>query len=200
MMAAQLHSTRWCNMMESSTSLPDNQPYSWNGNTNLEEEHHGRTKWNACPIYSSLNLVTPKLIWQFKWHRRRQTKDEQLDISSITLLWLVTVIVLLLVFFLFPLCLGKFSKQSFENLPPGPPRLPIIGNLHQLGNLPHLSLYKLSKKYGPVMHLELGQVPALVVSSPKMAKEVLKVHDTKCCSRPDSYGMSVDNHLSQRLV
>ncbi|KAK1370656.1 Cytochrome P [Heracleum sosnowskyi] len=39
------------------------------------------------------------------------------------------------------------------------------------------------------MHLELGQVPAMVVSSPEMAKEVLKVHDTKCCSRPDSYGM-----------
>ncbi|KAK1370639.1 hypothetical protein POM88_036731 [Heracleum sosnowskyi] len=39
------------------------------------------------------------------------------------------------------------------------------------------------------MHLELGQVPALVVSSPEMAKEVLKVHDTKFCSRPDSYGM-----------
>ncbi|KAK1370663.1 4-hydroxyphenylacetaldehyde oxime monooxygenase [Heracleum sosnowskyi] len=111
------------------------------------------------------------------------------SLCSISLLWLVTVTALLLVFFLLPLCLRKFSKQNFENLPPGPPRLPIIGNLHQLGNLPHLSLYKLSQKYGPVMHLELGQVPALVVSSPEMAKEVLKVHDAKCCSRPDSYGM-----------
>lgn len=111
------------------------------------------------------------------------------SLSSISLLWLITVTTLLLVLFLLPLCLGKSWKQNFKNLPPGPPRLPIIGNLHQLGKLPHISLYKLSQKYGPVMHLNLGQVPALVVSSPEMAKEVLKVHDTKCCSRPDSYGM-----------
>nr|AQY76215.1 cytochrome P450 [Thapsia garganica] len=111
------------------------------------------------------------------------------SLSSISLLWLLSVTALLLVFFLLPLRLGKFLKPNFVNLAPGPPRLPIIGNLHQLGKLPHLSLHKLSQEYGPVMHLKLGQVPALVVSSPEMAKEVLKVHDTKCCSRPDSYGM-----------
>lgn len=76
-----------------------------------------------------------------------------------------------------------------ENLAPGPPRLPIVGNLHLLGNLPHLSLYKLSQKYGPVMHLKLGQVPTLIISSPEMAEEVLKFQDIKCCNRPDSYGM-----------
>ncbi|GAA0140866.1 oxygenase [Lithospermum erythrorhizon] len=80
------------------------------------------------------------------------------------------------------------KKQRAKNLPPSPPRLPIIGNLHQLGNLPHRSLWKLSQKYGPVLLLKLGNIPTLVVSSPETAKEVLKIHDLDCCTRPYSYG------------
>ncbi|KAK1370644.1 hypothetical protein POM88_036736 [Heracleum sosnowskyi] len=38
------------------------------------------------------------------------------------------------------------------------------------------------------MHLKLGQVPTLIISSPKMAEEVLKFQDIKCCSMHDSYG------------
>ncbi|XWS16782.1 hypothetical protein CRYUN_Cryun33cG0008600 [Craigia yunnanensis] len=69
-------------------------------------------------------------------------------------------------------------------LPPGPPKLPIIGNLHQLSVLPHRSLQQLSKKYGPVVLLQLGSVPALFVSSAETAREVLKTYDLECCSRP----------------
>ncbi|KAK1370675.1 hypothetical protein POM88_036767 [Heracleum sosnowskyi] len=113
------------------------------------------------------------------------------SLDSISLLWLLTGITLLLLFFLLhSFRLWKVPRtNNLENLPPpGPSRLPIIGNLHQLGTLPHVSLSKLSQKYGPVMHLKLGQIPLLVISSPEMAKEVLKIHDSKCCSRPDSCG------------
>ncbi|XP_064953555.1 cytochrome P450 71A1-like [Musa acuminata AAA Group] len=83
-------------------------------------------------------------------------------------------------------------------LPPSPPKLPVIGHLHLLGSsLLHRSLWELSKKHGPLMHLKLGRVPVVVVSSPEMAKEVLKTHDLECCSRPSplsfskfSYGFS----------
>ncbi|KAK9155089.1 hypothetical protein Sjap_002569 [Stephania japonica] len=66
----------------------------------------------------------------------------------------------------------------------GPPKLPIIGNLHQLGHLPHRSLSKLSNIYGPVKLLHLGRVPLLVVSTADTAREILKTQDLYFCTRP----------------
>nr|AAS92622.1 cytochrome P450 [Centaurium erythraea] len=80
------------------------------------------------------------------------------------------------------------SKKSTGKLPPGPKKFPIVGNLPQLalaGTLPHRAMRDLAKTYGPLMHLRLGEVSQLVVSSPEMAKEVLKTLDPMFASRPD---------------
>lgn len=74
--------------------------------------------------------------------------------------------------------------RKAPKLPPGPPPLPVIGNLHQLGSLPHRRLYGLAKSYGPIMFLRLGIKPTVVVSSPEMAELVLRTHDSIFSSRP----------------
>ncbi|CAD6335090.1 unnamed protein product [Miscanthus lutarioriparius] len=83
---------------------------------------------------------------------------------------------------------SRSGKDQAPRLPPGPAQLPILGNLHLLGPLPHKNLRELARRYGPVMQLRLGTVPTVVVSSAEAAREVLKVHDVDCCSRPASPG------------
>lgn len=76
------------------------------------------------------------------------------------------------------------NNRDHRQLPPSPPKLPLLGNLHQIGAVPHNTFWQLSKKYGPVLLLRLGRIPLLVVSSAEAAKDVLKIHDLACCSRP----------------
>ncbi|XP_066376528.1 4-hydroxyphenylacetaldehyde oxime monooxygenase-like [Miscanthus floridulus] len=82
----------------------------------------------------------------------------------------------------------RSRRRPALNLPPGPQTLPLLGNLHQIGPLPHRGLWALARQHGPVMLLRLGSVPTVVASSPEAAREVMKTHDVHCCSRPAMSG------------
>uniref|UniRef100_A0A7N0RIX9 Cytochrome P450 n=1 Tax=Kalanchoe fedtschenkoi TaxID=63787 RepID=A0A7N0RIX9_KALFE len=83
--------------------------------------------------------------------------------------------------------LSRTKRYTSALLPPSPPRLPVIGNLHQLGEHAHQSLRSLALTHGPLMLIHLGSVPAYVVSSAEIAREMLKTHDIIFSNRSDSY-------------
>ncbi|KAL2548271.1 Cytochrome [Forsythia ovata] len=75
------------------------------------------------------------------------------------------------------------TPSKLRKLPPGPKQLPIIGHLHLLSLLPHRDFKELAKKYGPLMHLKLGENSAIVISSPEIAKEALRTQDPTFAAR-----------------
>ncbi|XP_050229047.1 3,9-dihydroxypterocarpan 6A-monooxygenase-like [Mercurialis annua] len=97
------------------------------------------------------------------------------DSMILLIIWLVSMIIVRAI-------LTKLRAKP--RLPPSPLALPIIGHLHLLSPILHQSLHKLSTRYGPLIHLRLGSVPCVVASSPEMAKEFLKTHETSFLNRP----------------
>ncbi|XP_056652206.1 cytochrome P450 2S1-like [Monodelphis domestica] len=83
------------------------------------------------------------------------------------------VLVLVLVLLLALLVLRQGRPRS-SRLPPGPPPLPLLGNVGQLwpGAL-YPGLLKLSAKYGPVFTVYLGSRPVVVLSGYRAVKEAL---------------------------
>ncbi|XP_073146765.1 cytochrome P450 71A8-like [Henckelia pumila] len=79
-----------------------------------------------------------------------------------------------------------YKPRSKKRLPPSPPKLPILGNLHQLSALTHRSLQSLGRKYGPVLLLQFGSKPVFIVQSADAAMEIMKTNDLMFADKPTS--------------
>ncbi|XP_059074850.1 xanthotoxin 5-hydroxylase CYP82C2-like [Cryptomeria japonica] len=64
------------------------------------------------------------------------------------------------------------NNNGADAKPPHPPSWPIFGHIPLL------------KRYGPIMHLQLGFRPVLVISSSELTKECLTTNDKAFASRP----------------
>ncbi|KAF2828007.1 cytochrome P450 [Ophiobolus disseminans] len=83
--------------------------------------------------------------------------------------------------------LSKIGRRP-KGYPPGPPTLPLIGNLHLMPKeKPHLQFKKWAEEYGPVYSLILGTKVMIVLSSDKAVKDLLDRRSGIYSSRPDMY-------------
>ncbi|KAK1380565.1 Cytochrome P450, family 76, subfamily C, polypeptide 7 [Heracleum sosnowskyi] len=95
------------------------------------------------------------------------------------------------------------QKTSYRRskLPPGPRGWPVVGNIFDLGALPHRGLAALKQKYGPVVWLNLGPVKTLVILSAGAAEELFKNHDLSFADRSINDSMkSHDFHKSSMAL
>lgn len=90
----------------------------------------------------------------------------------------------------FLLLLGSYLftslfRRKFSNLPPTVfPSLPVIGHLYLLKPPLYRTLAKISDKYGPIVRLQLGFRPVVVISSPSLVEECFTKNDVILANRP----------------
>nr|DBA17016.1 TPA: hypothetical protein GDO54_002533 [Pyxicephalus adspersus] len=93
--------------------------------------------------------------------------------------------VLLLSFAILALVWRKFSRP--KGFPPGPPAMPILGNILQMDFAnPLQDLKRFSKQYGQVYSIYLGFTPAVVIQGFKDLKEVLVNKGVDFADRPQN--------------
>ncbi|KAF8531833.1 cytochrome P450 [Gautieria morchelliformis] len=75
-----------------------------------------------------------------------------------------------------------------NQLPPGPPTIPIVGNLHLLPKtLLHLKLTQWSKVYGDVFSLKLGPHTVVVLTSPRLVRELMDRRSASSSDRAPNF-------------
>lgn len=93
----------------------------------------------------------------------------------------------------------KFISRRAPQIPPGPYQWPLVGNIFQLGKLPHHTIAHLAQTHGPLMSLKLGSKLLVVGSSPAAAREILKTHDRALSGRfvRPEFRTQADDHDDQ---
>eukprot|EP00252_Welwitschia_mirabilis_P001842 TRINITY_DN117_c0_g1_i4.p1 TRINITY_DN117_c0_g1~~TRINITY_DN117_c0_g1_i4.p1 ORF type:complete len:511 (+),score=31.47 TRINITY_DN117_c0_g1_i4:217-1749(+) len=105
--------------------------------------------------------------------------------------WFFWLMLVIITFIFTDALLEKVCSRRLGKLPPGPPGLPIVGNMFQVGKRPHETFSKLAVKYGPLISLRLGSRFVIVASSPAMAEEILKNQDEVFCGRTIPHALEI---------
>ncbi|KZP07622.1 cytochrome P450 [Athelia psychrophila] len=78
------------------------------------------------------------------------------------------------------------TSRTSSALPPGPPKIPLFGNLFQLSpGRPHPQLLTWAKQHGPIVHLKLGPQDFVALNSAEAADQLLVSRGLIYSSRPN---------------
>ncbi|KAJ0975709.1 hypothetical protein J5N97_017674 [Dioscorea zingiberensis] len=138
-------------------------------------------------LYSSIGMKENeeelRMVQRTKGLKKSPELMILMELLTDALLCVIVFIVLLASLQLTVLALKRFSKGQLQ-LPPGPRRWPVVGNLLQLSHLPHRDLASFCTKYGPLVYLRLGSVDAITTDDPEVIREILLRQDETFASRP----------------
>uniref|UniRef100_A0A3P8PNZ6 Cytochrome P450, family 2, subfamily X, polypeptide 9 n=1 Tax=Astatotilapia calliptera TaxID=8154 RepID=A0A3P8PNZ6_ASTCA len=99
---------------------------------------------------------------------------------SVLLLWLCIFFIIL-----------QLKSRRPKNFPPGPPILPLLGNILQLRlENPLKDFERLRKSYGDVYSIYIGLKPAVIINGMKAIKEAIVTKATDFAGRPQDLFVS----------
>lgn len=111
---------------------------------------------------------------------------------------------MILIVFLTVVAKWMSSKSGGGSLrmPPGPWKLPIIGNLHQLigVSMYHHKFTNLAKSHGPIVHLQICEISAVLISSPELADHVLRTNELNFAQRPQLLDEDIIPYKGSSLI
>ncbi|PKI71270.1 hypothetical protein CRG98_008270 [Punica granatum] len=99
--------------------------------------------------------------------------------------YLISIFLISILTLVFVLAIKSRSRRRPKNLPPSPPSFPILGHLHYIKDPLHRTLLDLSKRYGgPIISLQFGSRPVVLISSWAAAEECFTRNDIVLANRP----------------
>ncbi|XP_059657454.1 geraniol 8-hydroxylase-like [Cornus florida] len=123
-----------------------------------------------------LNETAHTSYEQWTWWWKGSNKKDELARSILT----VSGVILAIFWYLWT---SVKSRKGVAPLPPGPRGLPVVGYLPFLGTNLHVTFAELAHRYGPIYKLWLGKKLCIVLSSPSLAKEVVRDQDISFANR-----------------
>ncbi|XP_030469320.2 flavonoid 3'-monooxygenase CYP75B137-like [Syzygium oleosum] len=129
--------------------------------------------------------------WPWLW--RAKEASDAIPRAAMTLL--VIAIAALSFFYLF-----RRRKIGTAQLPPGPRGVPFLGYLPFLGTDLHQKFAELAKNYGPIYKLQLGSKLYVVVSSPSLAKEIVRDQDRTFANRDPNIAATIMSYGGRDIV
>ncbi|PIK55197.1 putative cytochrome P450 1A1-like [Apostichopus japonicus] len=107
-----------------------------------------------------------------------------IETTSASLSFILTI---LAVFMMVKSIIGSRQKKSIPldaREVPGPIGFPIIGNILQLGTVPHVSFVELAKKYGDVFRIRIGSRSVIVLNGRQAIHQALVRQSVDFAGRP----------------
>ncbi|XP_075454312.1 cytochrome P450 1A5-like isoform X2 [Ascaphus truei] len=87
--------------------------------------------------------------------------------------------------------IARRRRHNKIKVPPGPTPWPVIGNILQVGDYPHITFTKLMKQYGNVFKIRLGSMPVIVLNGVDTIKQALIKQGESFSGRPNLYTFSL---------
>jgi len=122
---------------------------------------------------SLTDFFAPKLV--FSRPLRLPTIKEIWEARTLTAGTLLGLVIILVV---------RYARSPWRKVPPGPRRLPIIGNAHQLTDKPWLVSKDCKERFGEIMYLDAAGQPTIVFNSLKSTYELLERRASNYSDRP----------------